>query len=104
MRDIYSSGEKNVTKSMAYLAATHRVPNTMTLRDRKEHGRRRRILGTGFSDSAIKSYEPKIRVIVNRFLVALTPSPEDGDKKGWSVSRNIAQWSKLPFFPTGFMF
>ncbi len=72
----------------------HRVPNTITLRDREEHGRRRRILGFGFSDQAIKSYEGKIRLIVERFCAALKPSAEEEDKeKAWSTSRNIAHWS-----------
>ena len=75
----------------------HRVPNTITLRDRKEHGRRRRILGPGFSDQAIKSYEGKIRVIVGRFCAALRPSAEEEKEEDWSASRNIAQWSTWSF-------
>lgn len=95
-KDIYS-GEKIVTKSRAYEAMMHRVPNTITLRDRTEHSRRRRILGPGFSDQAIKSYEGKIRMIVGRFCAALRPSAEDEDEQGWSTSRNIANWSEWAF-------
>jgi cytochrome P450 len=84
-------------KSRAYEAMMHRVPNTITLRDRKEHGRRRRILGPGFSDQAIKSYEGKIRVIVGRLCTALSPSAEEGEKGSWSASRNIAHWSMCSF-------
>lgn len=81
-------------KSRAYEAMMHRVPNTITLRDREEHGRRRRILGSGFSDQAIKSYEGKIRRIVERFCAALRPSVEEEEKgEVWSASRNIAHWS-----------
>ncbi|KAI9818756.1 MAG: hypothetical protein M1827_007576 [Pycnora praestabilis] len=98
MKEIYS-GEKSVTKSRAYEAMMHRVPNTITLRDRREHGRRRRLLGPGFSDQAIKSYEGKIRVIVRRFCMALSPSAEESEKgDDWSASRNIAQWSNYVFF------
>lgn len=76
----------------------HRVPNTITLRDRKEHGRRRRILAFGFSDQAIKSYEGKIRAIVKRFCTALSPpSVEEGPYGGWSATRNLADWSMYQF-------
>ena len=98
-KEIYS-GEKSVMKSRAYEAMMHRVPNTITLRDRTEHGRRRRILGPGFSDQAIKSYEGKIRVIVGRFCAALKPSAEEETGEGWSASRNIARWSTPSFSPT----
>ncbi|KAH8812508.1 cytochrome protein [Xylogone sp. PMI_703] len=98
LRDIYSNGEKNVTKSRAYEAMMHRVPNTITLRDRKEHARRRRILGAGFSDQAIKSYEGKIRIITGRLCAALSPDADQEKQGGWSESRNMADWCNYVFF------
>ncbi|KAL4870549.1 hypothetical protein BDV12DRAFT_207590 [Aspergillus spectabilis] len=98
VRDIYAN-EKAVTKSSAYEAVMPRsVANTMTLRNKKEHARRRRILGVGFSDSAIRSYEPKVRVIVDRFCAVLSPSPEQMGRGEWSEGRNLAPWCNYVFF------
>ncbi|KAL4883331.1 cytochrome P450 [Aspergillus karnatakaensis] len=94
VRDIYAN-EKAVTKSSAYEAVMPRsVANTMTLRDKKEHARRRRVLGVGFSDSAIRSYEPKVKVIVDRLCNVLAP----GEGQEWSEGRNLAPWCNYVFF------
>ncbi|KAL2850217.1 cytochrome P450 [Aspergillus pseudoustus] len=108
LRDIYAS-DKTVTKSSAYEAVMPRsVANTMTLRNKKEHARRRRILAVGFSDQAIRSYEGKARVIVQRFCAALSPladAPVNGyvvngeqEQQQWSAPRNLAPWCNYVFF------
>ncbi|KAL4941785.1 hypothetical protein BDV06DRAFT_235814 [Aspergillus oleicola] len=98
VKDIYG-GEKSVTKSSAYEAVMPRsVANTMTLRDKKEHARRRRILAVGFSDSAIRSYEPKARAIVNRLCAVLGPTAAEQEKGEWSEPRDLAPWSNYVFF------
>ncbi|KIA75653.1 cytochrome P450 [Aspergillus ustus] len=101
LRDIYAS-DKTVTKSRAYEAVMPRsVANTMTLRNKKEHARRRRILAVGFSDQAIRSYEGKARVIVQRFCAALSPAadaPGNWNAMQWSSPRNLAPWCNYVFF------
>ncbi|KAK1590715.1 putative cytochrome P450 [Colletotrichum navitas] len=52
-----SSNGANVIKSKAYRALVHSAPNTLTLRSREDHARRRRILGLAFSDAQLRAYE-----------------------------------------------
>lgn len=35
----------------------HSAPNTLTIRDKRDHGRRRRILSQALSESQIRAYE-----------------------------------------------
>ncbi|KAL4792643.1 cytochrome P450 [Aspergillus venezuelensis] len=98
VKDIYGR-EHGLTKSSAYEAVMPRsVANTMTLRDKKEHGRRRRILAAGFSDAAIRSYEPKARAIVNRLCAVLGAASTQAEKGEWSEPRDLAPWSNYVFF------
>lgn len=71
--DIYGPN-KNVVKSSAYAALTHRTQNVLTLIDRKEHGRRRRMLGAKLSESAIDVHEPRMLRVIDRFVESLGSS------------------------------
>ncbi|KAL6899905.1 cytochrome P450 [Trichoderma evansii] len=104
--DIYSHG-KNMQKSLAYLVMVHNTPSTFTLIDKKEHAWKKRILSQKFSDSAIRSYEPKVLELVDRFCDVLCPKPsEDEDdesentetKSVWSEPFNMATWCDNLFF------
>ncbi|KAK8180844.1 cytochrome P450 [Phyllosticta citribraziliensis] len=97
LKDIYGHG-KNVIKGESYMVAVHFVPNTVTARDRKEHARKRRVVSQGFSDAALKSYEPAIMRHVQNFLdvlpLGLSPSSLSApiDQDGWSKPQNMARW------------
>ncbi|WYZ36342.1 hypothetical protein EsH8_XII_000092 [Colletotrichum jinshuiense] len=52
-----SSHGANVIKSKAYNALVHSAPNTLTIRNRRDHARRRRILSLAFSDAQLRAYE-----------------------------------------------
>ncbi|KAK7514329.1 cytochrome P450 [Phyllosticta citriasiana] len=97
LREIYGHG-KNVIKGESYLVAVHFVPNTVTARDRKEHARKRRVVSQGFSDAALKSYEPAIMRHVQKFCdvlpLGLSPSlmSTPSDKGEWSKPQNMARW------------
>ncbi|KAK2051615.1 putative cytochrome P450, partial [Colletotrichum caudatum] len=52
-----SSPGANVIKSKAYQALVHSAPNTLTVRNREDHARRRRILSLAFSDAQLRAYE-----------------------------------------------
>ncbi|KAH7051097.1 cytochrome P450 [Macrophomina phaseolina] len=54
--EIFSHGA-NVAKSDVYKAMVHSAPNTLTIRDKRDHGRRRRILSQALSESQIRAYE-----------------------------------------------
>jgi cytochrome P450 len=56
LTDIYAHG-KNFKKAQRYAAMVHRAPNTLTVIDKKKHGKKRRVISQGFSDAALKSHE-----------------------------------------------
>lgn len=74
--DIYGHN-KNLRKSAPYLAMTHNTPSTFTIVSKKEHAWKKRILSQKFSDSAIRSYEPDLLKLVDRFCDALCPKSSE---------------------------
>ncbi|KAH6714875.1 cytochrome P450, partial [Leptodontidium sp. MPI-SDFR-AT-0119] len=92
LQDIYGHRTK-VQKSKVYNAIVHRAPNTLTLLDRKQHSRRRRVISQAFSDSHIASVEPAILKQIWKFVDIISNhtggSPE---KEGWSHPINISKW------------
>ncbi|KAH7173133.1 cytochrome P450 [Fusarium flagelliforme] len=63
----------NTIKSKAYQALVHSAPNTLTIRHKADHARRRRILSLAFSDSRMLSYQS----IVLRHVNALCDNLEE---------------------------
>ncbi|KAH7330247.1 cytochrome P450 [Rhexocercosporidium sp. MPI-PUGE-AT-0058] len=74
--DIYGHN-KNMQKSLPYLAMVHNTPSTFTLRNKKEHAWKKRILSQKISDSAIRSYEPEVLKIVDRFCDVMSPKASE---------------------------
>jgi cytochrome P450 len=83
----------------------HRAPNTLTLIDKRAHGRKRRIISQGFSDSALRAYEPIIMNHVEKLCAQLANSgntlgrdvksiPEEAK---WCPPQNMAKWCKKAF-------
>ena len=84
----------------------HQATNTLTCRDRKDHGRRRRVIQQGLSDATLRAFEPHMHKIINRFcdrlvqtieeenkLKELGQSPEeDSQTETWKSSRNMSEW------------
>lgn len=100
VRDIYGH-RSNVQKSKTYEALVHRAPNILTTRDRRQHGRKRRVMSQALSDNSIATYEPAILEQVDKFVAVFTNlSPAsgdvgeggDGNKKGWSTPLNVSKW------------
>jgi hypothetical protein len=96
--DIYGHN-KNMQKSLPYLAMVHNTPSTFTLRNKKEHAWKKRILSQKFSDSAIRSYEPEVLKLVDRFCDALCPKPSEKSesatpetKSPWSEPFDMSTW------------
>lgn len=109
--DIYSH-RSNVIKADNYDSLVHRAPNTLTQRDKKLHGRKRRVISQGFSDSALRVYEAPVLVQIQKFSAILGGAQnDDGTKReycalnsfdGWSPPRNVARWCKdfrVNYFP-----
>ncbi|PWY87438.1 cytochrome P450 [Aspergillus heteromorphus CBS 117.55] len=87
LHDIYGFG-RNTQKSKLYSAMVHRAPNTLTLIDKKAHGRKRRIISQGLSDAALRRYQPAILKHITELCTVLT-----GTTPGeWSIPRNVAHY------------
>lgn len=95
VRDIYGH-KSNVAKSQCYDALVHRAPNILTLRDKKQHGIRRRVISQALSDSSIASFVGAIMEQIDKFVsifANLPSSSTDAEKAGgWSVPINVAKW------------
>lgn len=98
---LYSQG-KNFRKSKGYVAMVHRAYNTLTLTDKEEHARRRRVLSQGFSDASMRRHEVSMLAQINKFCVALAQGDEGGNLSGdastnpekWLPARNMSTWCK----------
>ncbi|KAF2490392.1 benzoate 4-monooxygenase cytochrome P450, partial [Lophium mytilinum] len=91
IKDIYSSG-KNVQKCKGYLTMMHRVPNTITQRNKALHAKQRRLLSHGFSDAALRSYEETIDRHIQRLSEQLGSSCCESDES-WSCVRDMSRWT-----------
>jgi cytochrome P450 len=109
--DIYSQG-KPYLKSKNYAAMVHQATNTLTVRDRKDHGRRRRVIQQGLSDATLRNFEPYMFEIINRFCDRLVQTVEEENKlkesgesaeaasktETWKTPRNMSEWSNYLAF------
>ena len=74
----------------------HMAPNTLTLIDKVEHGRRRRVISQGFSSAKLRSYQPKILKRVQNMCTAICrgeidiPLLADGKKE---PTLKVGEWS-----------
>ncbi|KAF2181847.1 cytochrome P450 [Zopfia rhizophila CBS 207.26] len=105
LKNIYNQG-KPYLKSKNYSAMVHQALNTLTVRDRKDHGRRRRVIQQGLSDATLRAFEPYMLEIINRFCDRLLQTVEEenadmanGESKDstsadstWKTSRNMSEW------------
>ncbi|KAF2800348.1 cytochrome P450 [Melanomma pulvis-pyrius CBS 109.77] len=105
LKNIYGQG-KPFLKSKNYAAMVHQATNTLTVRDRKDHGRRRRVIQQGLSDATLRAFEPYMYEIINRFCDRLIQTSEEEaklEKNGestetafktstWKTERNMSEW------------
>ncbi|KAF3908109.1 hypothetical protein ABW21_db0207494 [Orbilia brochopaga] len=92
IKDIYSS-TKPLQKAAGYraLLLTGGIPSLFSSIDKTFHGRRRRIIGQGFSEAAMKSYEPIVQERIDRFSDVLIDNPDsEGWGRGYDMSRLCA--------------
>ncbi|KAJ5674928.1 Cytochrome P450 E-class group I [Penicillium maclennaniae] len=94
LKDIYAFS-KQFQKSTVYGAMVHRAPNTLTLTDKKQHGRKRRTIGQGFGDNALRGFEDTIMNLVRAFCDKLVQDTPAGE---WSYPQNMAKWSNYLTF------
>ncbi|KAF2008812.1 cytochrome P450 [Aaosphaeria arxii CBS 175.79] len=105
LKNIYTQG-KPYLKSKNYAAMVHKATNTLTVRDRKDHGRRRRVIQQGLSDATLRAFEPHMYEIINRFCDRLIQTAEEEkalESQGlstetaykqhtWKEVRNMSEW------------
>ncbi|KAF2814017.1 cytochrome P450 [Mytilinidion resinicola] len=96
IKDIYSQN-KNFLKSKNYSAMVHQALNTLTVREKKDHGRRRRVISQGLSDAVIRNFEPAMLEIINRFCDRMLQTVEEeaensSVEKAWNPTRNMSEW------------
>lgn len=89
--EVYSSA-RQIQKSPDYKTMTLRVASTFTEIDKKVHERKRRIVSHGFSDSALRSYEPRIMGNVNILINRMLSGSKAQD--GWTESFNMGDYGK----------
>ncbi|KAH6704365.1 putative cytochrome P450 [Leptodontidium sp. MPI-SDFR-AT-0119] len=95
--DIYSYG-KNIGKGQEYdtlaqAPISHR--SILSSTDKKEHGRKRRVIGQGFNETALRGYESIIQSKILLFCEKLLDDGSSGASGGsqeWSSPRNMAEW------------
>ncbi|THW14123.1 hypothetical protein D6D23_09503, partial [Aureobasidium pullulans] len=91
MKDIYGHG-KNVTKSSAYAALVHRVPNTFTVVSKKEHAWRRRVLSQGFSNAMIRVMETEILDYMKKLCQFMIEDDLAVVNGSWTSPKNMSDW------------
>ena len=84
------------------------MPNILTLRDKHQHGRRKKLISQGFSDANLRTLEPAILTQIAKFCDKLIePLDDDGltshgyqDKPAgqWSCTRDLSRWCESRLF------
>ncbi|KAF9873690.1 hypothetical protein CkaCkLH20_08800 [Colletotrichum karsti] len=88
-REISSHGA-NVIKSKAYQALVHSAPNTLTIRNREDHARRRRILSLAFSDAQLRAYEAILLRHIDTLCLNLTDNARSQASASGSEALDMA--------------
>jgi cytochrome P450 len=71
--DIYAH-RANTVKSKTYLMLAQQAANSLTMRDKVLHGKRRRVVSQAFSDATMRSFEPKIVDKIQRLSATIRKS------------------------------
>lgn len=109
LKDIYGF-KANIGKSPIYQVSSDYMheTNTVTARDKKVHGRKKRVLSQALSDSAMRAMEDHILHVVRKFCECLInggansgePRSQTKGKDGWGPAMNFAHWSNYFSFDT----
>lgn len=99
LREIYSHS-KHLSKAKGYKAMWHRAPNTLTTINKLSHIKKRRIMSQGFSDKAMKMYEPRILRHVTKFCQTIEhlirkDNLAKPDSSSWTKPIVMSDWCRL---------
>ena len=86
--DIYSH-KANTIKSKTYLMLAQQAANSLTMRDKALHGKRRRVVSQAFSDATMRTFEPRIIEKIERLSGVINKSLGDGE---WSETNDMGRY------------
>ncbi|KIY00707.1 uncharacterized protein Z520_03372 [Fonsecaea multimorphosa CBS 102226] len=101
--DIYGHG-KNIAKSKAYWALLTRARqfSVLTAWDKKVHGRKRRVVGQGFTEAAVRGYEPVIKdnvtILCNKLLANDGRNAVPEAANAWSLPVDMSEFTNYLSF------
>ncbi|GAB0146111.1 hypothetical protein EsHS_00006522 [Epichloe bromicola] len=87
LRDVYGHGAP-VTKGHSYKVLSARAPNTLTMQDKLQHSRRRRVLSQAFSEISLRKFEPVMQARIDSLLRVVRGA--DLQAGQWSEQSNMA--------------
>ncbi|KAL7896740.1 cytochrome P450 [Trichoderma sp. SZMC 28014] len=86
--DVYGHGAK-VKKYKNYRVLASQAPNTLTLSNKVQHARRRRVVAQAFSETSLRRFEPKVQSVLERFCQHLRSAANEST--GWTSPRDISK-------------
>ncbi|RAL02041.1 cytochrome P450 [Aspergillus ibericus CBS 121593] len=105
--DIYGMGQ-NTWKHHHYAAFNRRSANLVTMYDKKQHARRRRLIGPVFSETNMRRFEHRLREHVVSFCrkICLVSAPTKLHDPSWSPPIKCSDWCSYLVFDimTDFIF
>ncbi|PYI05337.1 cytochrome P450 [Aspergillus sclerotiicarbonarius CBS 121057] len=105
--DIYGMGQ-NTWKHRHYAAFNRRSANLVTMYDKKEHARRRRLIGPAFSEANMRRFEDRLRGHVVSFCQKIYPvsAPTKLHNLSWGPPIKCSDWCSYLVFDimTDFIF
>ncbi|KAI0421807.1 cytochrome P450 [Xylaria grammica] len=95
VHDIYGHSA-SVKKFEGYKVLSLKAPNTLTLSDKAQHARRRRVISQAFSESSMRMFEPILLSKIDRFCRTLRA--QQGNDGKWTGPLDVArQFNYLVF-------
>ncbi|KAL0935888.1 benzoate 4-monooxygenase cytochrome p450 [Colletotrichum truncatum] len=99
LKGIYGHG-KNVRKAKSYhrISLVKGVEATQSVVDKTKHGKLRRILNQGLSDSYIRTIDSELTELASLFALSLGAnkdrfvSTSESTNDGWTCAKNMAHW------------
>ena len=73
----------------------HRAPSTVTVINKRDHGQRRRLLGPGFTESAIRAFQPQLHSHVDILCKLIRDQKAQADIEGnggWGSPMQLSDW------------
>ncbi|ORY69073.1 putative cytochrome P450 [Pseudomassariella vexata] len=91
LRDIYGHGA-HVRKFDGYMVLSSQAVNTLTMSDKAQHARRRRVISQAFSESSLRLFEPTIISRIDRFCQVIRGHASSEGK--WTEPQDMAHGCK----------